>query len=99
MFDKLTVLEVLVAAFFGAACFWAPTANRSANNRLFASVARLSAQLESLRRSRWQWLTILGTMLGLRVQHQLSPAVELAVGLTFLILLVFPLRHLIRAQK
>ncbi len=99
MFNKLTVFEVLVAGFFGVAGFWAPTPNGSANNRLFAWVARMSVQLDSLRRSRWQWLTIVGTMLGLRMQHQLSPVVELAVGLTFLILLVFPLRQLIRAQK
>ena len=97
--DKLTILEGLLTGIFGIACFWAPAANSTANNRVFASMARWSLRLDSLRRSRWQWLTVAGTMLGLRMQHQLPPAIELMVGLTFLILLAFPLRQMIRARK
>lgn len=97
--DKLTVLEVLIAGFFGVACFWAPTVNSAASNRLFAWVAHISLRLDSLRRERWQWLTVIGTMLGLRLQHQLPPLIELMVGLTFLILLAFPLRQMIRTRR
>ena len=97
--DKLTAVEVLVTGFFGIACFWVPTASSAANTRLFAWAVRWSLRLDSLRRSRWQWLTMVGTMLGLRIQHQLPPAIEFMVGLTFLILLAFPLRLMIRARK
>lgn len=97
--DKLTVLEVLLAGFFCVACFWAPSVNFAASNSLFAWVAQLSVRLDSLRRERWQWLTVVGTMLGLRLQHALPPVIELMVGLTFLILLAFPLRQMIRASR
>jgi hypothetical protein len=97
--DKVTILELLVAGFFGIACFWAPTRSNAGTNALFAWIARLSLRVDLLRRSRWQWLTVIGTMLGLRIQHQLPPAVELMVGLTFLILLAFPLRQMIRARR
>lgn len=99
MIDKLTVLELLVAGFFGIACFWAPTVKGPATNSLFAWVAHLSLRLDSLRQERWQWLTVIGTMLGLRIQHQLPPIIELMVGLTFLILLAFPLRQMIRTRR
>ncbi len=99
MIDKLTALEVLIAGFFGVACFWAPTVNSAASNRLFAWVAHISLRLDSLRRERWQWLTVIGTMLALRIQHQLSRIIEPMVGLTFLILLAFPLWQMIRARK
>lgn len=99
MIDKWTVLEVLIAGFFGVACFWAPTVHSAASNKLFAWVAQLSLRLNSLRRERWQWLTVIGTMLGLRIQHQLPSIIELMVGLTFLILLAFPLRQMIRARR
>lgn len=99
MIDKLTVIELLLAGFFGIACFWVPTVDTVAANRLFGWMARISLRLDSLRRSRWQWLTVVGTMLGLRMKHQLPPAMELAIGLTFLILLAFPLRQVIRARK
>lgn len=99
MIDKATVVELLVAGFFGIASFWAPNRRNAGNNALFAWIARLSLRVDLLRRSRWQWLTVIGTMLGLRMQHQLPPALELMVGLTFLILLAFPLRQMIRARR
>jgi hypothetical protein len=97
--DKATVVELFVAGFFGIASFWAPNRSNAGNNALFAWIARLSLRVDLLRRSRWQWLTVIGTMLGLRMQHQLPPALELMVGLTFLILLAFPLRQMIRARR
>jgi len=97
--DKLTVLEVLVAGFFGIACFWGPTIDNAAGNRLFGWMAELSTRLDLVRRSRWQWLTVITTMLGLRMQHQLPPLIEFMVGLTFLILLAFPVLQMIRTRR
>ena len=99
MIDKLTVVEVFIAGSFCVASFWAPSVNSAASKSLFAWIAQLSLRLDSLRRERWQWLTVVGTMLGLRLQHQLPPVIEVMVGLTFLILLAFPLRQIIRARR
>jgi hypothetical protein len=38
-------------------------------------------------------------MLVLRVQHQLPPAVEIMVGMMFLIFLVCPVRALVKAAR
>lgn len=58
-----------------------------------------SGRLKRLRRSRWQWLTIVAIILVLRVQHQLPPAVEIMVGMMFLIFLVAPVKALVREGK
>ena len=99
MIEKLTIFEVLVASVFGIACFWGPTEPTVSHRKLVALLARLSMRLEGLRRSRWQWLTMVGTMLGLRIQNQLPPAVEATVGLMFLVLLAFPVVELARTRK
>jgi hypothetical protein len=95
--DKITIAEFLVAGCFGSACFWAP--GSTTGTVFFARLAQLSFRLDGLRRSRWQWLTVVATMLTLRVQRQLPAAVELTVGFMFLVLLAFPVRQLIRARK
>ena len=99
MIEKLTIFEVLLASFFGIACFWGPTEPTASGRRLVALLARTSMRLEGLRRSRWQWLTMVGTMLSLRIQNLLPPAVEATVGLMFVILLVSPVVELARAKK
>ncbi|HKR85280.1 MAG TPA: hypothetical protein VJS37_14070 [Terriglobales bacterium] len=60
---------------------------------------RKSGRLKRLRRSRWQWLTIVAIILVLRVQHQLPPAVEIMVGMMLLIFLVAPVKGLVREGK
>jgi hypothetical protein len=95
--DKITIAEFLVAGCFSIACFWPPTS--TARTVFFAPLAQLLFRLEGLRRSRWQWLTVVATMLTLRLQRQLPPAIELTVGFMFLVLLAFPVRQLIRTRK
>jgi hypothetical protein len=53
-------------------------------------------RLERLRRSRWQWFSMVVLMLLLRLQHMLPAKVELVVALQFLIFLVLPIRGLVR---
>lgn len=65
----------------------------------FKYIIRSSWHLDRLRRSRWQWFSIVTVMLVLRIQRQLPPTIELIVGLTFLILLVCPVKELVRASR
>jgi hypothetical protein len=97
--EKLTLLELLLAGFFAIACFQARAPLREGERPNFRNLLRFSGRLDRLRRSRWQWFSIVAVMLVLRVQHQLPPAIELMVGLMFLIFLVCPVRQLARVSR
>ncbi len=97
--DKLTLLELLLAGFFAVACFRARSPLGPGETPKFSNLLRLSGRVERLRRSRWQWFSIVAVMLVLRVQHQLPAAIELMVGLMFLIFLVCPVRQLARVSR
>lgn len=91
MVEKLAVMEFLLVGAIALACFAAPAKR--------ASMLGLSARLDRLRRSRWQWLSIVAVMLVLRLQRTFSPALELTIGLLFLILLAFPTKQVLRMRK
>jgi hypothetical protein len=86
--DELTLLEALITALLGTICLLA----RSPLHATHGSLVRL----ERLRRSRWQWFSMVVLMLLLRLQHMLPAKVELVVALQFLIFLVLPIRGLVR---
>ncbi len=91
MIEKLAVMEFLLVGAITVACFAAPARR--------ASLFGLSARLDRLKRSRWQWLSIVAVMLILRLQRIFPPAVELTIGLLFLILLSFPARQVLKMRK
>jgi hypothetical protein len=97
--DKLTLVELLLAGFFAIACFRARAPLSLNEKPSFKNLIRFSGRVDRLRRSRWQWFSIVAVMLVLRVQHQLPPAIELMVGLMFLIFLVCPVRQLARVSR
>jgi uncharacterized membrane protein YhaH (DUF805 family) len=97
--DRTALLELLLAGFFAVACIRARAPLSSNQAPTFGSFFRFSGRLERLRRSRWQWFSMVAIMLVLRVQHQLPPAVEIMVGMMFLIFLVCPVRALVRAAR
>ena len=97
--EKLTLLELLLAGFFAIACFQARAPLNANEKPSFKNLIRFSGRIDRLRRSRWQWFSIVAVMLVLRVQHQLPTAIELMVGLMFLIFLVCPVRQLARVSR
>ncbi len=97
--DKLTLLELLLAGFFGIACLRARTPLAAGEKPTLGSFFRLSPRLERLRRSRWQWFSMVLLMLVLRIQHQLPPAVEIMVAAQFLIFLALPVQALAKVRR
>ncbi|PYV76668.1 MAG: hypothetical protein DMG96_13355 [Acidobacteria bacterium] len=97
--DRFALLELLLAGFFAVACIRARAPLSPNQTATFSSFFRFSGRLERLRRSRWQWFSMVAIMLVLRVQHQLPPAVEIMVGMMFLIFLVCPVRALVKAAR
>jgi hypothetical protein len=53
--------------------------------------------LERLRRSRWQWFSMVLLMFVLRMQNQLPPSIEIIVAAQFLIFLALP-KHKLNAR-
>ena len=97
--DKTAWLELLLAGFFAIGCIRAHGRCEPGRKMRFLDFFRMTGRLERLRRSRWQWFTIVAIMLVLRWQHQLPLPVEIMVGMMFLIFLVFPVQTLVREER
>ena len=97
--DKLALLELLLAGFFAVVYIRARAPQGSNQKASFGSLFRLSNRQERLRRTRWQWLSMVAIMLALRVQHELPLVVEIMVASLFLMLVVFPIRALVRVGR
>jgi hypothetical protein len=96
---KTTLLELLLAGFFAVACIRAGGKLSLERKRSLTDFFRLSSRLERLRRSRWQWFSMVAIMLVLRMQHQLPPAIELMVAVLFVIFLSLPVSALVRVGR
>jgi len=97
--NNVLLLELLVAGFFAVACFRARPQLRAGEKPGWGDFLRLSGRIERLRRSRWQWFSMVAVLLVLRMQNQLPAAVEIMVGMMFLIFLVFPVQQVVRARR
>jgi hypothetical protein len=97
--DKTAWLELLLAGFFAVGCIRARGSFGASRKMRLSDVFRMTGRLERLRRSRWQWFSMVAIMLVLRVQHQLPPIVEIMVGLMFLIFLALPAQALVRVGR
>ena len=92
-------VEFLLASFFAIACIKAHGPFSVEKKPAFRNFFRLTNRIERLRRSRWQWFSMVAILLVLRMQNQLPLAIELMVGMMFLIFLVFPVQKVMRARK
>ena len=97
--DKTALLELLLAGFFAVGCIRARGPIDPSRKLRFVEFFRMSGRIERLRRSRWQWFSMVAIMLVLRLQHQLPLAIEIMVGTMFVIFLVFPVQTLVRAES
>jgi len=91
--DKLTLIEALVTAFLGITCLLARSPMRA--SKAYGGFIHI----ERLRRSRWQWFSMVVLLFLLRLQNVLPAKVELVVGLQFLIFLVLPIRMLVSGNR
>jgi hypothetical protein len=93
------LIEALLASFFAIACIKAHGSFSSEKRSAFRDFFYLTDRIERLRRSRWQWASMVAVMLVLRLQNQLPLAIEIMVGMMFLIFLVFPVQAVVRARR
>lgn len=90
MNERTLFLELLIAGFFAVACIksWGPSAPQGKIG--FGDLVRFPDRIERLRRSRWQWFSMVLLILVLRVQHQLPLILEITVMLQFLLFTALP---------
>jgi hypothetical protein len=89
--NKTALLELLLAGFFAVGCIRARGPLQEGKIH-FADFFRLTSRIERLRRSRWQWFSIVLVMLVLRLQQQLPLGVEIMAGALFVIFLALPVQ-------
>src|SRR5271166_4696275 len=83
-------VELLLGGFFAIACIrtCVPTATESKLD--FGHFFRFPGRIERLRRSRWQWFSMVLVLLVCRLQNQLPLVLEAMVALQFIVFLALP---------
>lgn len=95
---KAMLIPLMLAGFFAVACLRAREPVIPGAPPTLGDLFRFPSRLERLRRSRWQWFSMVGFMLVLRLQQQLPLALELMVALEFALFLALP-THASAARK
>jgi hypothetical protein len=86
------LVEVILAGFFAVACIRACVPAAPEDKLSFSNLLRFPGRIERLRRSRWQWFSMVALLLVLRLQAGLPLVLEAIVAAEFLIFLALPTR-------
>ena len=90
MSNQALLTELLLSGFFAIACFRARAGSTQmrdfAPRRLFV----LTSRLERLRKSRWQWCSMVMLLILLRMQNGSPLVVELTAITQFIVFLALP---------
>lgn len=90
--EQTLLLEVLLGGFFAVACIRASVRTGVSGRIHWSDLLRLPGRIERLRRTRWQWFSMAGLMLVLRLQNDLPLVLEGMAVLQFAIFLALPNR-------
>lgn len=93
MSGKLMLAELLLAGFFAIACIRAHGPVAAGEKLTFGEFFRFPDRLDRLKRSRWQWFSMVALMLVLRLQQQLPLVLEILVAVEFAVFLALPGRR------
>ncbi len=92
MNQQTILLELLLGGFFAVACLKTCVPSASEGMLRFTNFLRLPGRMERLRRSRWQWFSMVALLLVVRMQRGAPLVLELTVALQFLVFLALPVR-------
>ncbi len=84
------LLERLVSGFFGIACLNARSGDFSRTALSARNILRLTDRLDRLRRTRWQWCSMVLLLVLVRLQSGFPLTVELTALVQFVIFLSLP---------
>jgi|ERR1700674_4044985 len=88
----LMLVETILAGFFAVACLRACVPANPNGKLSFSDLLRFPGRLERLKRSRWQWFSMVALLLVLRLQAGLPLVLELIVFVEFAVFLALPVR-------
>jgi len=88
----MMLVEVILAGFFAVACIRACVPANPNEKLVFSDFLRFPNRIERLRRSRWQWFSMVALLLVIRLQAGLPLVLEAIVAVEFLIFLALPTR-------
>jgi hypothetical protein len=89
---SLMLVETVLAGFFAVACLRACVPANPNGKLSFSDLLRFLGRLERLKRSRWQWFSMVALLLVLRLQGALPLVLELIVLVEFVTFMSLPVR-------
>ena len=96
MDGKTVLFELLMAGFFAVACVRAHGPFSVDHRMSFGEFFRLYDRVERLRVTRWQWFSMVGLLLVIRLQEPVPLGLEIMVAVQFLIFLALPVKTDVR---
>jgi hypothetical protein len=88
----MMLVEAILAGFFAVACIRACVPASPNGKLVFSDFLRFPGRIERLRRSRWQWFSMVALLLVIRLQAGLPLALEAIVAVEFVIFFALPTR-------
>lgn len=86
---RTLLVEAILAGFFAVACLRA-CVPEVAGKIGFKDLVRFPGRLERLQRTRWQWFSMVGLLLVLRLQGMLPLILEVIVAVEFAVFVAVP---------
>jgi hypothetical protein len=86
------LFEAILAGFFAVACIRTCVPVAPGGKLKFSNFFRFPGRLERLRRSRWQWFSMVALLLVIRLQAGLPLVLEVIVASEFVIFMAIPTR-------
>jgi len=86
----MMLVEAILAGFFAVACIRACVPAAPGDKLKFSNMLRFPGRIERLRRSRWQWFSMVALLLVVRLQAGLPLLPEAIVAVEFMIFMALP---------
>lgn len=84
------LVELIIAGFFAVACIRTCIPTAPGERLGFTNFFRFPGRIERLRRSRWQWFSMVALLLVIRLQKGAPLILEVMIALQFLIFFALP---------
>jgi len=86
----MTLVEIILAGFFAVACIRACVPKAPDGKLRWSDFLRFPGRIERLRRSRWQWFSMVALLLAVRLQVGTPLLPEAIVLVQFVLFLALP---------
>ena len=92
MDGRTALFELLMAGFFAVACLRAHGPIATNSRPTIGEFLRLPDRLERLRRTRWQWASMVAILLLVRLQQPIPLGLEIMIAVQFVLFMALPTR-------